>query len=272
MPSTEFDVLYAEGLAAPIEGWDFTRFGDRIRSEVPPWGYWDLVAEAARGAGTMLDLGTGGGEQLATFWAVAERRRPFMVATESWPPNVPVAAARLRRLGIPVVHTERAPDNSDQAVDERRGRLPFRDGAFALVIDRHEAFNAREVSRVLAATGVFLTQQVGGDNHDVYDLMDVAWPGRQPFSLELAIRQLTRAGLDVNASHEALVTVAFADVAAFTWYLRQVPWVIPEVDVVRDVHRLRAVHQRIRMSGPVHMSQRAFWLRAVSTAGQRVAG
>jgi len=37
------------------------------------------------------------------------------------------------------------------------GRLPFRDGAFALVIDRHEAFNAREVARVLAPDGVFIT-------------------------------------------------------------------------------------------------------------------
>jgi len=34
--ATGFDELYAEGLAAPIEGWDFTRFGDRVREEGPP--------------------------------------------------------------------------------------------------------------------------------------------------------------------------------------------------------------------------------------------
>lgn len=154
-------MLYAEGLTAPTEGWDFTRFGDRIRQEGPPWRYWDMVAELALGAGTMLDLGTGGGEQLAAFWAGARVRPPFTVATESWPPNVPVAAARLRTLGIPVVHSEGAPDNDAQAADERRGRLPFIDGTFALVVDRHEAFNAREVKRVLASRGG-LSHSAGG--------------------------------------------------------------------------------------------------------------
>jgi len=108
------------------------------------------------------------------------------VATESWPPNVPVAAGRLRELGIPVVHSEGAPDNNAQAADECGGRLPFLDGTFALVIDRHEAFNAREVNRVLTSSGVFLTQQVSGDYHDLYDPLDVAWSDRQLFSLGLA--------------------------------------------------------------------------------------
>src|SRR5262249_17715931 len=150
-----------------------------------------------------------------------------------------------------------------QAADERRGRLPFLDGTFALVIDRHEAFNAREVNRVLVPSGVFLTQQVGGDYRDVYELLEVAWPGRQMFSLELAGRQLTSAGLDVKASQEAWVTIVFADVGVFIWYLRQVPWVIPELDVRRDIARLRAVHERIRMFGPIRVRHRAFWLRAV---------
>lgn len=221
-----------------------------------------MVAELAIGADTMLDLGTGGGEQLAAFWANAHVRRPFTVATESWSPNVPVAAARLWPLGIPVVRSEGAPDNDAQAADERRGRLPFGDGTFALVIDRHEAFNAREVQRVLASPGVFLTQQVGSDYRDLYDLMEVAWPGRQPFSLKLATWQLTLAGLEVKASQEAEVTVVLADIGVFTWCLRQIPWMVPEVDVRRDVARLRAVHERIRMSGPIRVRQRAFWLRA----------
>jgi hypothetical protein len=265
--STDFDALYAEGLSAPIEGWDFTRFGNRIREEGPPWRYWDLVAELSPGAAAILDLGTGGGEQLATYCAAAGRSRPLTVATESWPPNVPIAAARLRALGIPVVHTEGAPDNNAQEADERRGRLPFRDGAFGLVIDRHEAFNAGEVNRVLAASGTFLTQQVGGDYRDVYDLLKVAWPGRRRFSLELAVRQLKSAGLDVTASQEGPVTIAFADVGVLTWYLRQAPWAIPEVDVTRDAAPLRAVHERIRTAGPVQLRHRSFWLRAVRTDG-----
>jgi SAM-dependent methyltransferase len=80
------------------------------------------------------------------------------LAAEAWPPNVPVAAARLRALGIAVVQDEGAPENDTQ--HPGRGRLPFRDEAFDLVTNRHEAFQAAEVRRVLAPGGTFVTQQV----------------------------------------------------------------------------------------------------------------
>lgn len=47
------------------------------------------------------------------------------VATEAWPPNVPIAAARLRPLGIPVVQDEGAPDNTDSDRTQRgRAAVP----------------------------------------------------------------------------------------------------------------------------------------------------
>ena len=70
-----------------------------------------------------------------------------------------VAAARLRPLGIAVVQDEGAADNIAQDEDSR-SRLPFRDGAFALVTSRHEAFRAAEVGWVLARGSTFITQQV----------------------------------------------------------------------------------------------------------------
>jgi hypothetical protein len=69
-------------------------------------------------------MGTGGGEALSGLVP----RPPRTVATEAWPPNVPVAARRLRPLDIPVVQDEGAAENFAQ--DASRGRLPFRDGAF----------------------------------------------------------------------------------------------------------------------------------------------
>jgi hypothetical protein len=60
-------------------------------------------------------------------------------------------------MGIAVVQDEGAPDNSDQNGD--RARLLFRDGAFDLVANRHEAFVATEVARVLSPGGTFVTQQ-----------------------------------------------------------------------------------------------------------------
>jgi SAM-dependent methyltransferase len=259
----DFDALVAEALAEPTEGWNFARFGARMRSTHPSWRYWDLVAEAAASAPSLLDLGTGGGEQLAGLCERVEERPPLTVATESWPPNVPVAARRLAPLGIQVVHTEGAPHNDEQAPDEPLGRLPFRDGAFPLVIDRHEAFNAQEVARVLAPDGVFITQHVGSDYRDLHDLLDEPWTPAAPVDRALIARQVTAAGLTVEGGGDAEVVLTFADVGVLGWYLRLVPWAVPTVDVERDPGRLRAAHERILTDGPVRVRQQQFWLLAV---------
>ena len=260
---TDFDALVAEALAEPTEGWNFPRFGARMHLTHPSWRYWDLVAEAAGSAPSLLDLGTGGGEQLAGFYERAIARPPLTVATESWPPNVPVAARRLAPLGIAVVHTEGALHNDEQEPDEPLGRLPFRDGAFALVIDRHEAFNAWEVGRVLAPGGVFITQHVSTDYRDLHNLLDEPWKPKTPIDRALIARQVTAAGLVVEEGGEAEVVMTFADVGVLGWYLRQVSWAVPTVNVQRDPGRLRAAHERIQADGPVRAREKQFWLRAV---------
>jgi SAM-dependent methyltransferase len=258
--AADFDVLLAEALDTPVEGWDFTRLGDRLTSTGVPWDYWAKVAELSAGVESMLDLGTGGGELLAAF---AGRRPPLTVATESWPPNVPVAARRLRPLGIAVVRAEGAPDNDARTADDRRGRLPFRDGAFGLVIDRHEAFDAREVARVLAPGGAFLTQQVAWTYGDLNELLGVPWPGPSRVVPDLLEGQARSAGLRVEARGEAVVRQVFADAGALAWYLRQVPWAVDGFDVRRDADRLRAVHERVLATGPVSIRMGQFWFRAV---------
>lgn len=258
--TADFDALLAEALAAPAEGWDFTRFGHRLRTTHPPWNYWAMAGELSANAGAMLDMGTGGGELLAAFTG---RRPPLTVATESWPPNVAVAAGRLRPLGVAVVHAEGAPDNDVQVADEPRGRLPFRDGAFPLVLDRHESFNPREVARVLAPGGTFLTQQVDWAFGDLHELLGMPWSGPSVVRLELLRAQVAAAGLRVEAGEEAIVVQTFADVGVLGWYLRQVPWVVEGVDVRRDVGRLLGVHERLLADGPAIIRMKQFWLRAV---------
>jgi hypothetical protein len=254
----DFEALLNEAERMATEGWDFSRFGSRLTVTHPRWSFRDMAAAHADGAATMLDMGTGGGEQLAQY----ARRPALTVASESWPPNVPVAARRLRPLGVSVVQTEAAPDNDEQAEEEVLGRLPFRDGAFELVTNRHESFNASEVARVLATNGTFLTQQVGDVAEDLYDLVGLSAPPSQ-WTLALAEKQVRAAGLHVGASDSAVVTMTFADVGVLGWYLRQVPWAVPAFVMQRDRDRLRRVHQRITRNGPVHVRQRQFWVRAV---------
>ena len=88
-----FDELATEALTAPFLGWDFSWLDRRSRTEPLPWDYCARVAGLARSAWTMLDMGTGGSEALSLL----PDRAPRTVATESWPPNVPVAGRRPQR-------------------------------------------------------------------------------------------------------------------------------------------------------------------------------
>ena len=87
------DALPAEALAHPVQGWDFRwlRESRRFEEGTVPWDYDQLVRQQVRGSPDLLDLGTGGGEHRARF-RVHPRRT---VATESYAPNVRVAARRL---------------------------------------------------------------------------------------------------------------------------------------------------------------------------------
>jgi SAM-dependent methyltransferase len=203
---------------------------------------------------------TGGGEWLAAL----PNRPPRTVATEAWEPNVEVAGARLRPLGVTVVQNEDAPDNVDQRPDETRGRLPFPAESFALATSRHGTFVATEVARVLTPGGIFLTQQVGGNYDDFYDALGLPGPGRSAaqWELPLAIRQIEAAGLRVTDSGEGTEVTTFADVGAVAWYLKAIPWVVEGFSI--ETHRplLERLHERMDATGPISMRMPAFWLKA----------
>ena len=215
------------------------------------------MARRAAPAGTMLDMGTGGGEWLA---ALSPRPRRT-VATEGWTPNVPVAARRLRPLGVAVVQDEGAPDNMAGDTTDR-GRLPFRDGAFGLVANRHEAFRAAEVARVLVSGGTFLTQQVDFRSYeDVHRIVGLDAPEQPESWLPLAMQQVRDAGLIVQAAVRGEERQEFRDIGAVVYYLRVVPWAVPGYRFEACAAALRAAHETAAM-WPARFRQRRFLLVA----------
>jgi SAM-dependent methyltransferase len=248
-----FEELVAEAQAAPVSGWDFSWLAARSSSEDPlPWDYRAEVARYAEEARSLLDMGTGGGEWLAS----PTPHPPYTVTTEGWPPNVPVAARRLRRAGIAVVQDEGSADNKTE--DPSRGRLPFRDGAFTLVINKHEAFLAAEVSRVLAPGGAFVSQQVDTRTYDgLYHALGLPVPEQPASWLPLAERQLREAGLTVHRAVAGEQLDRLADVAAIIYYLRLVSWAVPGFTVERFAGRLRELHDT-PSAWPVTVHQRRF--------------
>jgi SAM-dependent methyltransferase len=249
----EPDELLAEAEATAFQGWDFSKLRDRLISEPPQWDFSDMVANAAASATTMLDMGTGGGEWLSSLSA----RAPVTVATESWPPNVGVAAARLKAVGVPVVYTEGAPDNYRQEPGDLVGRLPFRTEVFDLVSNRHESFRADEVARVLRPGGLFLTQQAHSGSKQFHQLLGREPPDLQEFELDLAVAQLLDAGLSIDEADVGIATTIFADIGALAWYLRSVPWAVPGFTVGTYRQALLRIHDF-----PIRVSSLRFWLRA----------
>ena len=211
------------------------------------------MARRAALTDTMLDMGTGGGEWLSRLSPRSRRT----VATEAWPPSVPVAAGRLRPLGVAVIQDEGAPDNMARGRADR-GRLPFRDGAFGLVASRHEAFRAAEVARVLAPGGTFITQQVDFHSYDdLYKVVGLNAPDQPESWLPLAMRQLREAGLTVQAAVRGADRHELRDVGALVYYLRVVGWAIPEYSLEACGPALRAAYEKPEI-WPVPFRQRHF--------------
>ncbi|MGH9197027.1 MAG: class I SAM-dependent methyltransferase, partial [Acidimicrobiia bacterium] len=190
---SNFESLVAVAESHPIVGWDFSWLDDRLTTTSLNWSYEEFVVDLVKGSPNMLDMDTGGGEWLSGL----PKRSPMTVATESWPPNTPVAAKRLKPFGISVVQVEPAPDNSEQTPSESRGRLPFADEFFHLITNRHASFLASEVSRVLARGGTFITQQLGceGSYAEVFEALEVSPPApSRPWNLGEAVRQVEGSG------------------------------------------------------------------------------
>lgn len=269
-PPTFYGML-REAVLRPVVGWDFSWIQARVTRGQFPWNYTEMVRELARGSPDLLDLGTGGGEWLADLVP----RPPRTVATESYGPNVPVARKRLGPRTVDVVYTQDVPDNVRQEGSVPT-HLPFHDRSFHLIVDRHEAFVAGEVARVLARGGTFLTQQVGEGGRGEWS----RWFGRAPppagprsWGLPLARAQLEGAGLRVERSGSGSYTTEFRDIGAVVWYLRAVPWALPGFSVDRDVDVLRRLHQKIQREGSLKVEHPGFFVEAThrrpSRAGKR---
>ena len=220
----DLDALLDEARARPITGWD-VRYDGRITREGPAWSFAALVSAAARASPDLLDMGTCG-EWLSQL----ANRPPRTVATEGWPPNIPVARARRAPPGITVVAVEGAPDNVAQASGLPGGALPFPDGDFHLVGNRHESYLPAEVWRILAPGGCFLTQQVGAPAADeLHHLVGLhpPVPTGPGWTLAYATAQLARAGFVIEDAGAGDETMTFADVGALVWYLSRVPGLAP---------------------------------------------
>ncbi len=247
-PSPDFDQLIAEAEAASFAGWDFSWLEGRWIDSLPPWDYRQRVLAALPDAFALLDMGTGGGELLAALAPLP----PDSWATENYAPNMPIARGRLEPLRVHIV-TGVADD-----------ALPFPDGYFDLVINRHESFDAGEIRRILKPGGRFITQQVGGqDNLRLNELLqdEVAFEFID-WGLAVAVQQLAAAGLAVVEQLEAFPETRVSDIGAVVYYLRAIPWQIEGFTVERTRDKLHALHLQILRDQGLTLHSHRFYIEA----------
>jgi SAM-dependent methyltransferase len=256
-----FDELIAAAERERFEGWDFSHLAGRMIEAAPAFDYLAVVRGRLSGVERMLDLGTGGGEvlcELAPF-------RATTIATEAWPPNAALAGRRLAPHGASVVLVEGAPENWEtlEAPLRVHPALPFADGAFDLVIDRHESYLPAEVFRVLKPDGRFVTQQCGGTHHgDLNGLLGLPYPRYGGWRLAAAEAQLTAVGFVDVAGREAFTDTRIHDVGAIVYYLRALPWQAPGFQARDHLERLRALHEQIATIGPLAIRAHHFLVEA----------
>jgi SAM-dependent methyltransferase len=171
-----------------------------------------------------------------------------------------MARQRLESLGIKVY------DVQDLT------RLPFGNGEFDLVIDRHAAYDPREVWRILKPGGLFITQQVGGQaNRTLHGLLydraeGTSWNPASArdagWDLEKATSDLEAVGFHIVEQREEFPITRFFDVGAIVYYLKAIAWEIPDFSVEKYFDRLLAIHRGIQTDGHLDVLFHQFFVRA----------
>jgi SAM-dependent methyltransferase len=171
---------------------------------------------------------------------------------------VPIAKKRLEPLGVQVIEPE-----SDQ-------ELPFEDARFDLVLNRHESFTASEIHRVLKPGGLCITQQVGGrDNIRLNELLGAGTVlAYSDWTLEAAAGELESAGLRVVLQLEEYPDTVLSDIGAVVYYLKAIPWQIPDFRVEAYRPQLRTLHNLIQEKGELNIRSHRFYIEAQREPGE----
>lgn len=239
MNKTELKEIWKnEENVAHIHGWDFSHIHGRYEEENDlPWDYKIIIEQYLNNNMNILDYDTGGGEFLLSL------KHPYdkTSATEGYPPNVELCKKILQPLGI------------DFKSCDDPANIPFQDESFDLIINRHGDFNAKELYRLLKKGGIFITEQVGGDNDR--DLVEMVLPGiEKPFphlNLKEQKRVFEDAGFHIIEKAEAYRPIKFYDVGAFVWFAHIIEWEFPGFSVDRCFEYLLEMQKRIDDKGCV---------------------
>ena len=239
----------AEENTAFIHGWDFSHIDGRYTEQDDlPWDYRAVIEEYLHPEMKILDIDTGGGEFLLSLNHPHENT----AAMENYPPNVALCKDILLPLGI------------DFRPGDGKGNLPFDDGRFDMVINRHGDFNAEEICRVLKPGGLFITQQVGAENdRELVELLCGETPIPFPEQyLKLTSEKFEDAGFTILRGEEVFRPIRFFDVGALVWFARIIQWEFPDFSVDTHLENLLSAQRKLEESDSIEGTIHRFLLVA----------
>ncbi|PXX81489.1 class I SAM-dependent methyltransferase [Dielma fastidiosa] len=247
MDFTELKKQWLAEEQASFKGWDFSHIRGRWMDEQLPWDYEQLLRRYLSCEHQLLDMGTGGGEFLLSL------NHPYSQCsvTEGYEPNVQLCKERLEPLGITVRKIENPL------------HIPYPDASFDLVINRHEAYDFKEVYRILKPGGTFITQQVGGKNDD--DLVAKLGcvkelPDPKTFDLQNAMHYALQASFNVELGYEAFTPIEFYDVGAFVYFAHIIEWEFGGFQVESHFDQLCTLAQELAEHGCIRGSEHRYLL------------
>lgn len=223
---------------ASITGWDFSYIEGKYQQEELPWDYREEVLRYLKADSKLLDMDTGGGEFLLSLGHPPQ----LCSVTEAYLPNVQLCRERLASLGVDVRDAKGS------------GVLPFSDGQFDLVLNRHGDFNAAEIHRILKKGGIFLTQQVGADNDRELVEQLLPQPPERPFPkqyLHLAKQSFQQAGFEILRGEECYRPIRFYDSNALVWFAHIISWEFPDFSVESSLQQLYRLQEQLLTGKPI---------------------
>lgn len=240
---------------AVMTGWNFDALGSRLIADDPPWDFDLTCAKAMARSTACLDMGTGGGERLGELVRRVSAvggflgRGSLVHASEGWKPNLELATSALEEYGIEV-----------REYDSETGEpMPWSDGFFELVMNRHESYDPAELARVIAPDGRFLTQQVDGTEASEFRLWFGGRPEAPENRLGPCLDELESQGFTITDADEWTGTMEFADVEAVIEYLAYIPWDVPGFTVADNLVALDRLAAR---RSPIEVTQKRFHIAA----------
>lgn len=236
--------LRSEARQQQFSGWDFSAIEQQYHQEVNTWDYLELVKSYLNPTMRLLDMGTGGGELLATL------QHPLLktAVTEGWPPNYQLLLKKLAPKGVNV-----------QFVGDEDS-LNFPDNSFDIVLNSHASFSIEEVKRVLKPTGIFITQQVGDLNGVMLasKLIPTLKKERFDWHLSAVTTELKKRNFTILYENECYPEQQFFDMDAFIYYSRTISWEFPNFSVETHFAELLSLYEELLRVGFLRNLQHRF--------------